>query len=90
MRDAKKRQYGGPRPPPEIEGFRRIWGMPPWAKRSHAFDKKGSLCGRYDDHEIPRDLTLQPPDYDLICEGCLLAVAKISPETLMRAKYGVV
>lgn len=77
-----------PRDPPAIEGVRRIWGMPPWAKRSHVFDKKGSLCGRYDAHEIPRELTLRPLNYDKICEGCLLAVAKIAPEVLMRAKYG--
>ena len=64
--------------------------MPPWAKRSHAFDKKGSLCGRYDAHEIPRELLARPPDYDKICEGCLLAVAKVAPEHLMRAKYGFV
>ena len=89
MSSARARQYGAPRDPPEIEGVRRIWGMPSWAKRSHAFDVKGSLCGRYDEDEIP-ELSLQPPDYDKICEGCLLAVAKISPEALMRAKYGFV
>ena len=65
------------------------WGRPAFAKKTHYFRREqGSVCGIYSGREVPEELQARPEDYSKICEGCLLALAKDSPEELMRAKYG--
>ncbi len=52
------------------------WGKPSFAKKWHFFTRKGSLCKRYEAHEVPEVLLGYPENYDKICDGCLLGLAK--------------
>ena len=54
----------------------RSWGKPSFAKNWHFFTKRGSLCKHYDANEVPEVLLGYPENYDRICNGCLLALAK--------------